>query len=113
MSCIFCKIANGEISAKIIYQDERVVAFNDLSPQAPQHYLIIPRKHLATLNDLTNEDVELAGHMLCVAKQIAIDLGIAETGYRTVINCNSDGGQAVYHLHLHLLGGRQMEWPPG
>lgn len=113
MNCPFCQIAAGILPAKIFYQDEKVVAFDDLYPKAPQHKLIIPRKHIATLNDLTEADGDLVGHMFLVAKNIASDLGIAENGYRTIINCNAGAGQTVFHLHLHLLGGRTMKWPPG
>lgn len=111
--CIFCKIANGEIPADMVYQDDDVIAFRDLNPQAPLHVLIIPRKHIATTNDIQPEDAELMGKLYLVAKQIAQDEGVAEDGYRCVINCNRHGGQAVYHIHLHLLGKRQMGWPPG
>lgn len=111
--CIFCKIIDGEIPSEMIYQDDKVVAFADLNAQAPVHYLIVPRKHLATLNDAKDEDVELLGHLLNVAKKLALQLQISEKGYRIVVNCNGEGGQAVSHLHFHLLGGRQMEWPPG
>jgi histidine triad (HIT) family protein len=113
MKCLFCKIIDQELPAKIIYEDEKVVAFNDINPQAPVHILIIPRKHIATTNDLQNSDWELIGHMYMVAQKLASQLNIAESGYRIVTNCNADGGQAVYHLHLHLLGGRSLEWPPG
>lgn len=111
--CIFCKIANGELPATKVYEDELALAFRDLHPQAPTHILIIPRKHIATLNDLEAEDAELMGRIFLVAKQLAVTEGLAEAGYRTVFNCNEAGGQAVYHIHLHLLGGRQMQWPPG
>lgn len=113
MECIFCKIINGEIPAEIIYQDEQVIAFDDLYPQAPVHKLIVPRKHIATLNDINPKDKELMGHMLYISKQLAEQLNIAKNGYRTLLNCNIDGGQAVFHIHLHLLGGRKMNWPPG
>ncbi|WP_415893641.1 histidine triad nucleotide-binding protein [Neptuniibacter sp. PT8_73] len=112
MDCLFCKIINKEIPAEIIYEDEHVLAFNDISPQAPTHALIIPRKHIATLNDISAEDTEVVGHMVKTASTIAKQLGIDESGYRTVFNCNSDGGQTVYHIHLHLLGGKPMGWPP-
>ncbi|WP_415902983.1 histidine triad nucleotide-binding protein [Neptuniibacter sp. QD29_5] len=112
MDCLFCKIINKEIPAEIIYEDEHVIAFNDISPQAPTHALIIPRKHIATLNDISAEDTEIVGHMVKTASTIAKQLGIDESGYRTVFNCNSDGGQTVYHIHLHLLGGKPMGWPP-
>jgi histidine triad (HIT) family protein len=113
MKCLFCKIIDQEIPAKIIYEDDKVVAFNDINPQAPVHILIIPRQHIATSNDLQPEHEELVGHIVTVAQKLAKQLEIAESGYRIVMNCNSDGGQAVYHLHLHLLGGRKLEWPPG
>lgn len=106
MDCIFCKIVNGQIPANIIYQDDSLIVFDDIHPKAPHHKLIIPRKHIATLNDLTMEDKDLVSHMVFTAKLIATQLGIAESGYRTVINCNADGGQEVYHLHMHLLGGK-------
>ncbi|MFM1892308.1 MAG: hypothetical protein RLZ44_1385 [Pseudomonadota bacterium] len=111
--CLFCRIAAGDMPAEIVYQDDELVAFRDIGPQAPTHVLVIPRRHIDTVNDLTAEDVPLIGKMHLVAKQIAEQEGIAEDGYRTLINCNSAGGQAVYHIHLHLMGGRQMLWPPG
>jgi len=111
--CLFCKIVQGAISANIIYEDEKIIAFDDIYPKAPQHKLIIPRRHIATLNDLTSEDVGLAGHMIYTAQSLAKQLGIAEDGYRVVMNCNAGGGQLVYHIHLHLLGGRSLVWPPG
>lgn len=111
--CIFCKLINGEIPANIIFQDELVISFPDINPKAPQHVLIIPKQHIPTLNDLKPEDTLLAGHLLQVAKKIAHKLGIAEQGYRVLMNCNEGGGQAVFHIHLHLLGGRMMHWPPG
>ncbi len=113
MNCLFCKIAKGEIPAKVVSSDERVVAFEDISPQAPVHVLIIPRKHIATIMELEDGDNDLMGHMVQVAKKIAIEKGIDEGGFRLVINCNSDAGQAVFHIHLHVLGGRVMNWPPG
>jgi histidine triad (HIT) family protein len=113
MECVFCKIAKGEIPAKISYQDDLVLVFDDLHPRAPEHKLIIPKQHVATLNDLETKHLNLLGHMILVAKQTASDLNIAEDGYRLVFNCNRFGGQEVYHIHLHLLGGRNMHWPPG
>lgn len=113
MDCLFCKIIAGEIPSTFLYQDEHVIAINDIDPKAPHHKLIIPRKHIATLNDLEAEDTLLIGNMIQVAKDIANQLALSETGYRLVFNCNKGGGQAVYHIHLHLLGGRQMDWPPG
>lgn len=111
--CIFCKIIKSETPANIVYQDERVIAFDDLYPKAPIHKLIIPRQHIATLNELTEQDEQLLGHMVYVAKQLAKELNIDEKGYRTLINCNADAGQIIFHIHLHLLGGRRMTWPPG
>lgn len=111
--CLFCKIANKEMDSELVYEDDRVVAFNDINPQAPHHILIVPHKHIATINDLEEEDNELVGHIYQVAKKIATDLNIDQAGYRCVFNCNRGAGQAVYHIHLHLLGGRQMMWPPG
>lgn len=110
---IFGKIAAGEVAADIVYQDDDVVAFRDLSPQAPTHILVIPRKPIRTLNDVQPEDAELIGKLFLAAAKVAADEGIAERGYRTVINCNAAGGQSVFHLHLHLLGGRPLQWPPG
>lgn len=110
-NCLFCKMVAGEIKPDTVYEDETVLAFRDIHPQAPVHMLIIPKRHLATLNDL--DDPLLAGRLLQVAVELAREEGLSEEGYRTVINCNSHGGQAVYHLHLHLLGGRPMHWPPG
>jgi len=112
MDCLFCKIAKGEISAKIIYRDDCVVAFDDINPQAPQHKLIVPEKHISTLNDLLPADNELIGHMVQTAKMLAKELNISEEGYRVVMNCNANAGQTVFHVHLHLLGGRRMPWPP-
>ena len=112
MDCIFCKIAKGEMG-ETIYQDKEVVAFNDIDPKAPIHILIIPKRHIATVNDTTDNDSHLLGHLIQVAKKLALDKNIAEDGYRLLLNCNRGGGQAVYHIHLHLLGGRQMNWPPG
>lgn len=111
--CIFCKIVSGDIPGDIVYQDDDVLAFRDLNPQAPTHILIIPKKHIATVNDLQPEDAELVGRMYLAARQIAKDEGIAEPGYRAVMNCNREAGQTVFHIHLHLLGGRPMGWPPG
>lgn len=113
MDCIFCKIAAGEIPARIAYENERLVAFHDLFPQAPTHLLIIPRQHYATLNEVSASESALLGEMMSTATQLARDLGVADSGYRVVMNCNQDGGQSVYHIHLHLLAGRQLGWPPG
>lgn len=111
--CIFCKIAAGELGTEFVYEDDEVVAFRDLNPQAPTHILVIPRRHIATTNDLTEDDAGLIARLVLVAKEIAAREGIAESGYRTVLNCNAEAGQSVFHLHLHLLGGRPMGWPPG
>jgi len=112
-NCLFCKIAAGEIPSTQVYSDERIVAFRDITPVAPQHILLIPRKHIQSVATLAAQDNELMGHLLLTAKQVAIDVGIAESGYRCVLNTGEDGGQTVPHLHLHLLAGRQMTWPPG
>jgi histidine triad (HIT) family protein len=111
--CIFCKIAAGEIPAELVYEDDSVVAFRDLNPQAPTHVLVIPRAHIATLNELRPQDEAIVGRMYGAAREIAAREGLAEAGYRTVVNCNEAGGQTVFHIHLHLLGGRMMHWPPG
>ncbi|MGD2153402.1 MAG: histidine triad nucleotide-binding protein [Gemmatimonadales bacterium] len=111
--CLFCKIAAGEIPAEKVKEDDDWIAFRDISPQAPTHILIIPREHIATLNDLEPGNAALLGQLFLAAKQIAAEEGIAEPGYRTVVNCNADAGQAVFHIHVHLLGGREMGWPPG
>lgn len=113
MNCLFCKIASGEIATRFVHEDDEIVAFNDINPQAPQHILLIPRKHITTLNDLEADDTLLMGRMIQTAVQLARQLGFAETGFRTLFNCNQQGGQSVYHIHLHLLAGRQMRWPPG
>ncbi|GAB0152523.1 histidine triad nucleotide-binding protein [Marinobacterium sp. BA1] len=112
MDCLFCKILEGEIPAERVYEDDQVIAFRDINPQAPFHCLIIPRKHIATLNDIADEDREVVGHMIQVASKIAQQQGFDQDGYRTVFNCNTHGGQTVYHIHLHLLGGKPMGWPP-
>lgn len=111
--CLFCKIAQGEIPTPLIYEDEQVVAFHDIEPQAPVHVLIIPRKHIPTTLDLSEEDGVIVGQIFQAAASIARQLGIAADGFRLVNNCNRAGGQVVWHLHFHLLGGRQMTWPPG
>lgn len=111
--CLFCKMVSGEISPDKIMETDNILAFRDINPQAPTHILIIPKKHISTINDITEEDTQVMGKLYQAAKEIAAQEGLAEPGYRTVMNCNSDGGQAVYHIHLHLLGGRAMGWPPG
>ena len=111
--CLFCRIVAGDLPASIVFQDERLIAFEDINPQAPTHLLIVPRRHVATLNELTAEDDGLVGEIIRRAAAIAKDRGIAEGGFRTVFNCNAGAGQTVFHIHLHLLGGRPLEWPPG
>ena len=111
--CLFCRIVAGEIPAALVHQDDHLVAFKDINPQAPLHVLIIPRRHVASLNDLGQEDDGLVGEMVRRAAAIAREHGHAERGYRTVFNCNADAGQSVFHIHLHVLGGRAMRWPPG
>lgn len=111
--CLFCKIIAGDIPAVFHYQDSQLVVFKDIDPQAPEHFLMVPRKHLRTTLDITPDDHQLIGHVYQVAGQVAKDLGFAGDGFRIVNNCNEAGGQSVWHLHFHLLGGRQMIWPPG
>jgi len=111
-SCLFCRIASRELPAKIVYEDDESVAFEDIHPKAPVHILIVPRRHLATLLDASQSDDRLLGHLLLVANNVARQKGIAERGFRLVLNCNSEGGQVVFHLHLHLLGGRPLRWNP-
>ena len=111
--CLFCKIVAGQIPATIVFQDDHVVAFKDITPRAPTHVLIVPRRHIASLNDLSAGDDALVGEMVRAAAAIATEQGLADRGYRTVFNCNADAGQTVFHIHLHLLGGRTMAWPPG
>ncbi len=112
-SCVFCKIVAGEIPARIVYEDDFVVALEDINPQAPHHYLIFPRKHIRTTLDLTTSDNELVGHIFQIAGKIAHDLEFSEDGFRVVNNCNEGAGQSVWHIHFHLLGGRDLGWPPG
>ncbi len=109
--CLFCKIASGKIPADKVAESDRLVAFRDIEPQAPTHVLIIPKDHIASLNDA--EDAELLGHLLLLAREVAEHDNLSSRGYRVVLNTNAEGGQAVYHLHAHVLGGRQMKWPPG
>ncbi|OHE57389.1 MAG: histidine triad nucleotide-binding protein [Thermodesulfovibrio sp. RBG_19FT_COMBO_42_12] len=113
MNCIFCEIIEKRRSAKIIYEDELSLAFDDINPQAPVHTLVIPKKHISTNLDLKGEDNALIGHLFQVANSIARDKGIAERGFRLIMNCNREAGQTIFHLHLHILGGRIMYWPPG
>jgi histidine triad (HIT) family protein len=111
--CLFCKIVNGDVPASIVRENAELVAFNDINPQAPLHALIIPRRHIPSLNDLGEADDALVGRMLRFAASIAADAGYGGRGYRTVFNCNRDAGQSVFHIHLHLLAGRGLGWPPG
>jgi len=111
--CLFCKIIDGEIPSDIVYENEHVLAFNDINPIAPIHILIIPKDHISTLNDLEEKHTQTMGEIFLAAKKIASEKGISESGYRTIFNCNKDGQQTVFHIHLHLIAGRQMTWPPG
>lgn len=113
MSCLFCRIVQGEIPASMVYEDDDLIAFNDINPQAPTHVLIVPRRHIPSLNDLTAADDVLVGKMSRAAAAIAKERGHSDRGYRTVFNCNREAGQTVFHIHLHLLGGRSLGWPPG
>jgi histidine triad (HIT) family protein len=111
--CLFCKMIDGEIQPDVVYEDDDILAFRDINPQAPVHVLVVPRRHISTINDLNDSDAELVGSMFLAAKVVAERTGVAERGYRTVMNCNAEAGQSVFHLHLHVLGGRPMRWPPG
>lgn len=111
--CLFCKIVNGDLAADIVYENDALVAFRDINPKAPTHILLIPRRHVATMNDMQDGDQSLAGELFLQAARIAADEGLADDGYRVVMNCNAAAGQTVFHIHLHLLGGRAMGWPPG
>ncbi len=111
--CLFCKILAGDVPAELVYESDEAIAFRDISPRAPTHVLIIPRQHIETINDLGPGDAALIGKLFLVAQQLAKDEGISDNGYRVVMNCNADAGQTVFHLHLHMLGGRQLNWPPG
>lgn len=111
--CLFCKIANKQIPSDIVYEDEHVVAFRDIQPQAPTHVLVIPRRHIPSLDAVSDQDIPVLGRLQYVASKLAKEVGFSDDGYRTVINCGKHGQQTVFHLHLHLLGGRQLNWPPG
>lgn len=111
--CLFCKIISGEIPSEKVYEDDDVYAFRDITPVAPLHALIIPKKHIASINDLESNDAETMGKLFLAAKKIATNEGYADKGYRTVMNCGEDAGQTVFHVHLHLLAGRELAWPPG
>jgi histidine triad (HIT) family protein len=111
--CLFCKIVNREIAGSIVYEDDRLLAFNDINPQAPTHILIVPKRHIESLNELQAADDQMVGELVRRAAALARERGIAAGGYRTIFNTNRDAGQSVWHIHLHLLGGRPMRWPPG
>ena len=111
--CLFCKIVSGEISCDKLYENDKLVAFRDIAPQAPTHILVIPKKHIRSINEVEISDQNLAGEILLAAKEIASIENIESSGYRTIFNTNSDGGQTVYHIHMHVMGGRQLHWPPG
>ncbi|MFQ5645291.1 MAG: histidine triad nucleotide-binding protein [Thiogranum sp.] len=111
--CLFCKMVSGEIAPDTVYEDDDVLAFRDINPQAPTHVLVVPKQYVSTINDLDADSAALVGRMMLAAARIARQEGFAEQGYRTVMNCNAHGGQTVFHIHLHLLGGRVMGWPPG
>ena len=111
--CLFCKFARGEIKPAVVYEDDQVLAFKDINPQAPTHVLIITKRHIATIDDLAPGDAGLVGALFLAAKQVAKAGGLAESGYRVAMNCGAGAGQSVFHLHLHLLGGRKLSWPPG
>ena len=111
--CLFCKFVSGDIQTDVVFETDKVFAFRDINPQAPTHILIVPRKHIATVNDLSETDAETIGNLCLVAKELAREEGFSEDGYRLVMNCNAAAGQTVFHLHLHLLGGRVFNWPPG
>lgn len=113
MRCIFCEIVKKKIPAKILYEDDSVIAFDDINPQAPVHVLVIPKKHISTILDIKDEDQALLGYLFQIANKIARDKKVADRGFRLIINCNPEAGQTVYHLHLHILAGRLMHWPPG
>ncbi len=111
--CIFCKIANGEIPSDIIYEDDEVIAFNDVNPQSPVHFLVIPKKHIPSANDLNKGNVSIVSHIFLVINKLVKEKGLGEKGYRIINNCGEYGGQTVNHIHFHVLGGRQFQWPPG
>ena len=112
-NCLFCRLINGEVAADVLYQDARAVAIRDINPQAPVHALVIPKEHVESLDDIGQRDEALMGHLMRVASRVANEQGLAETGYRTVVNTGAGAGQSVFHLHVHVLGGRELAWPPG
>lgn len=111
--CLFCKMVNGDIQPDVVFEDDSVLAFRDVNPQAPTYVLVVPKQHIATTNDLDDGNAQVVASMYLAAQVVARDAGIAESGYRMVMNCNAGAGQSVYHIHLHVLGGRPMQWPPG
>lgn len=111
--CLFCRIVAGELNADVVHKTDTVVAFRDINPKAPTHVLIVPRKHIATINDLAPADAAIVGGLFLAARDIAESAGLSDDGYRVVMNCNEGAGQTVFHIHLHLLGGRRFDWPPG
>ena len=111
--CLFCKIINKDIVSDYVLETDRIIVINDIDPQAPEHFLIIPKKHIPTLNELRYEDIDLVGEMIFTASKLANDIGLSHPGYRAILNCKEAGGQTVFHIHLHLLGGRKLNWPPG
>lgn len=113
MDCLFCRVARGELPTEVVYENDGLLAFRDINPQAPTHVLVIPKRHIDSINHATPDDAELLGRMLLAAKEVAAQEGLHDAGYRLVFNINNHGGQTVYHIHLHVLGGRQMTWPPG
>lgn len=112
-SCLFCKVVSGDIPADVVFESETAIAFRDIAPQAPTHVLVIPKKHISTINDIENDDHSIVGSLYSAAKEVAAAEGIADDGYRAVMNCNAGAGQTVFHIHLHVLGGRALDWPPG
>lgn len=113
MNCIFCKIINGEIPSQKVYEDDRILAFKDINPAAPIHIVIVPKEHISSANEINDSNKDVVGHIFKVAAALAKENGIAERGYRIVNNCGEEGGQSVNHLHFHLIGGRNLQWPPG
>lgn len=111
--CLFCKIAKGEIPSKRVYEDEKVYAFYDINPEAPTHFLVIPKEHIESANDLNDNNIDIVSHIFKVINKLVVELNIADTGYRIINNCGEDGGQTVKHLHFHVIGGRSLQWPPG
>jgi histidine triad (HIT) family protein len=111
--CIFCKIANGEIPSKKLYEDDKVYAFYDINPEAPTHFLVIPKEHIESVNDLDDNNINIVSHIFRVINKLVVELNISDAGYRIVNNCGEDGGQTVKHIHFHVLGGRSLQWPPG